>query len=531
MQLIEGRLIDDQLTYIETQIAASATKANYYKSYYTGDNYEILAQPAKLTPPDNRVPNAFAGKLIDTMKGYARASGKTTYLTDGDYIKTLKDIFDQNDEELKHGEVYTDALTTGYGYMILRVDEDAKKIKTYVAAPGTCCAVYDDTLEKKMLAFVHYVTIPQYDNVTKYVRTIYYADRWEEYTKTDKDWTLTDGKEHPFGDVPCVEYTACKDKLPMFYRVLSLIKECDKITSSSYADERERYVSAILLALKKIDNVIKDANGNTAADRMRIGRILDDIGSDGDTKDVNAAVGFLAKPSRGPDVAEQADRFERLIYDFSCVVNMNDYKAGTPTAAIAYKLKVMSMEFKAADIDTYFDIGIQRFIMLIGNAVKTLMGIEPEMVTIKHGRNIPTDLDALALTAGNLKGILSDETIVELFPGDIVPDKGAELKRLKEKQEGLPGVDEDVSSVGAAEAGDVQATALNGAQIASLLELATNASTGALPKESAIAIAKAAFPLISDQEIESIFASIVEGGTKPEPVAVQAQAFGKPSAE
>lgn len=440
MQLIDGLLTDAQLSYIETQIVSKASKASYYKSYYTGDNYDIIAPVAKLTPPDNRVPNAFAGKLIDTMKGYARASGKTTYLTDGDYIKTLKDIFDENDEELKHGEVYTDALTTGYGYMILRVDEEAKGIRMYVADPGTCYAVYDDTLEKKMLAFVHYVTIPQFDNITKYIRTIYYADRWEEYTKIDKDWILTDSKAHPFGEVPCVEYTACKDKMPLFYRVLGLIKETDKITSSSYADERERYVSAILLSLKRIDNVIKDSNGDTAADRMRIGRILDDIGSDGDTKDVNAAVGFLAKPSRGPDVAEQADRFERLIYDFSCVVNMNDYKAGTPTAAIAYKLKVMSMEFKAADIDTYFDKGIQRLIELIGNAVKTLMGIEPEMVTIKHGRNIPTDIDALAVTAGNLKGILSDETIVELFPGDIVPDKEAELERLAAEPEPLPPV-------------------------------------------------------------------------------------------
>lgn len=443
MELIEGRLSDAQLTYIETQLAVKANSSNYYRSYYIGDNYDILAPVAKDTPPDNRIPTAFAGKLIDTMKGYARASGKVTYTTEGDYIQTLKDIFDDNDEELKHGEVYTDALTTGYGYMILRMDEEAKKIKMYVASPDTCWAVYDDTLEREPIAFLHYVTIHQFDNTIKHVRTIYYADKWEEYTKIANTWELTDSAEHPFDGVPCVEYTACKDRLPLFYRVLALIKEVDKITSSSYADERERYASALLLSLKRIDNIIKDANGETALDRIRNARVMDALGEDGEIKDVNSAVGFLSKPSRGPDIAEQADRFERLIYDLACVVNPNDYKAGTPTAGIAYKLKVMAMEFKAADIDTYFDKGIQRLIELIGNAVKTLIKITPEEVTIKHGRNIPTDIEALAITAGNLKGILSDETIIEMFPADIVPDKQAEIDRLEAMPEPLPPPDMD----------------------------------------------------------------------------------------
>ena len=430
MELIDGRLSDKQLTYIETQMASKASKAKYYKTYYTGDNYDLLSVPAKLTPPDNRIPSAFGGKLVDTMKGYARASGKVSYSTDGGFIEALKDIFDANDEELKHGEVYTDALTTGYGYMILRMAEDGKTIRMYNPEPETCYAVYGDTLERRLIAFVHEVSISQFDNTTKYIKTVYYADSWIEYTKEKTGWVETDSKAHPFGAVPCIEYTACKDKLPLFYRVLPMIKEHDKITSSSYADERERFVSAILLALKRIDNVNKDANGNTAADRMAIARILDDIGAGGEIKDVNQAVGFLSKPSRGPDIAEQADRFERLIYDLACVVNPNDYKAGTPTAAMAYKLKLMAMEFKAADIDTYFDKGVQRCIELIGN---TMPGIY-EPVTIKHSRNIPTDIDTLAITAGNLKGVLSDESILNLFPADIVPDKVEELRRLRENE-------------------------------------------------------------------------------------------------
>ena len=57
--------------------------------------------------------------------------------------------------------------------------------------------------------------------------------------------------------------------------------------------------------------------------------------------------------------------------------------------------------------------------------------------------------------------------------------------------------------------GDVQATALNGAQVAALVEIALKVATGELPRDSAKAIARASFPLVSEQLIDAIFDSIV----------------------
>lgn len=437
MELTDGRLTEKQLNYIDGQIAVNANQYLKYKSYYTGDNYEIKSAPAKLTPPDNRTPGAFARKIIDSMKGYARSAGKVTYSTKGSYIDTLKKIFDDNDEELLHGEIYTDVLMSGYGYSIFRVDEDAKKIKIYRAVPGTCYAVYDNTLAHKMIAFVRMTTVNDGVEVAHQIRETYYADRFIEEKGTVGNWIITEDKEHPFGDVPAVEYTASMDKLPLFYAVLALINEHDKITSSSYSDERERFANSMLLLGKKIDTARKDANGNTDLENINIRRVIDDIFRDGTITDVNSAVGFLNKPSRGPDVAEQADRFERLIYDLSMVINLNDPRAMTAVSGIAYKLRLLPMEFKAADIDCYFDRGIQRAITLIGNA-KEIHGGVPETVTINHKRNIPSDIESIATVAGNLKGILSDETILSLFPADLVPDVKAELKKIDDQMPELP---------------------------------------------------------------------------------------------
>lgn len=61
----------------------------------------------------------------------------------------------------------------------------------------------------------------------------------------------------------------------------------------------------------------------------------------------------------------------------------------------------------------------------------------------------------------------------------------------------------------AAQSGDVQAAALNGAQVAALVEIALKVASGELPRESAAAIAGAAFPLIPAAVIARIFDGII----------------------
>jgi hypothetical protein len=53
---------------------------------------------------------------------------------------------------------------------------------------------------------------------------------------------------------------------------------------------------------------------------------------------------------------------------------------------------------------------------------------------------------------------------------------------------------------------NVAATALNGAQVASLVELVNQAGAGLLPIPSAKAIAAAAFPFFKPEQLDQIFA-------------------------
>ncbi|OHD27284.1 MAG: hypothetical protein A2Y38_19370 [Spirochaetes bacterium GWB1_59_5] len=63
---------------------------------------------------------------------------------------------------------------------------------------------------------------------------------------------------------------------------------------------------------------------------------------------------------------------------------------------------------------------------------------------------------------------------------------------------------------------DIQATALNGAQVSSLIELASQVSTGTLPLETARSIAAAAFPLVKAIDIDRIFTPLTDFTPRPE---------------
>jgi SPP1 family phage portal protein len=413
------RLTDKQINDAETLLGTRAVEAERYYKYYKGENYAILTAPAK-KEPDNRVPCAFAKKLVDTMKGYGFKAGRIRYTTEGDYITSLKEVFDENDEELLTAEIATDTLVTGRGYEVLRVDKELG-IRMYRIVPEAGIMVYDGTLQNRPVCFIH--------NMKENKRTIYYDDVFIEQEKKGDKWEVVEEKAHPFGLVPAIDYRADMHWLPLFYCVIRIMDEMDKVVSNNYANDLERFASAYLLLLKRVSNVI-EADGKTAAQKIAEMRMFEGLGEGGTITDVNQAVGFLTKPSRGTDIAETADRYERYIYDIACILNPNDFKGGPALSGRAYEMKALFMELRMADIEAYFSKGLQRRITLIGNALKDLEGIEPEMVTIQWQRNLPTDFEYYANAASLLKGIVSDETILGMMPADIVPDVAAEIERL-----------------------------------------------------------------------------------------------------
>lgn len=78
---------------------------------------------------------------------------------------------------------------------------------------------------------------------------------------------------------------------------------------------------------------------------------------------------------------------------------------------------------------------------------------------------------------------------------------------------------------------DVAATALNGAQIASLVDIVMQSASGAVPVSSAKAIVQAAFPTLPVTTVDAIFADVIAGSLLPSEVVASTQLKKKVTAD
>jgi len=146
----------------------------------------------------------------------------------------------------------------------------------------------------------------------------------------------------------------------------------------------------------------------------------------------------------------------------------------------------------------------------------------PRAITVDAGRQSQADREDVRTGAMTLAeycgqyGVSEGEHIAQLVREMLAINPTLTEQQARESvqrrlygADSVPAVALPSSDGSSAQTGDMQATALNGAQVAALVEIALKVATGELPRESAKAIARAAFPLVSEELIDAIFDSII----------------------
>lgn len=104
-------------------------------------------------------------------------------------------------------------------------------------------------------------------------------------------------------------------------------------------------------------------------------------------------------------------------------------------------------------------------------------------------------------------GLTVEQSVVRDKLGIPDPEEGAMLLQAPSAQ-AVAGVPEDGAPVAPKPVVDVQAEALNGAQVKSLQDLLNSAARGEIPLATAKAAIKAAFPLLSVEQVEEMIAPL-----------------------
>lgn len=405
----------DELKQIIQDNYTRTAKIEDQEAYFSGRNRGIFYKPIQ-PEPDNRKPIPFARKAVFLTKGYMAKPGNIVY-SEADY---LRDTFNANEESLVDADLLEIALKHGAAYELHWTENNKPMFSPIPAAQAI--PIYSNEIKPRMVGFVRTWT---HENKTY---ADYYTDiEIQSFIKEKETWRENGTVRHGYGRVPVVEYKVDRNGCNLYDHVIPLIDTADKILSEDIANELERFAHAYLLLAGDIDDTTEDDNGLTEVDKIKNRKVFKNLG--GAVKDM---VNYLTKSIDDGFIQNSADRVERLIYEQLNLFNPNDdgFNAASGVAA-AYKL--LSFEYLCTSIESYFIRGLQDRVRLLTGILRTLsLPVQDEnAVSIRMIRNLPFDLAQTADIAVKLKGILSDETILKLFPTYIVSDN--ELEKLEEQ--------------------------------------------------------------------------------------------------
>lgn len=448
--------------------------------YVIGENPAILdKQPGK--SPDNRIPTPLAKSAVEDMTGYAGRAGdvKTSYElvevkeevteTVDPFIEYMNAMDIYNKVDLENSELYEESLNQGESYELWWTS-DKKNLPgglltaEYKIVPNAeILLIYSTDLKRELLHAVHFVV--DKETITADVYFPEFKETWTQ-KKDSGVWNKsTKEMRYPYKIVPVNLFRSNRRSLPYFEAEKSLIDSHDEVLSKSL-NEVDRFNAMIMLFGKKVSDALatKLKEGNVS--------LLDELGEEG-----TSWPEYLQKEFGGIKdfYSNLMDRFERLFHKSTKVPDMtSETFAGSDQSGIAIAFKLIGMEFKAAQIETYFSQGLDRRLKLYGdvyNASTASIDVEEYKAVITTKRNIPVDIKSKAEIIQLLTGKISSESAIKFLPRDIIPDPEKELELLKgELPSGTVDFDDETLITGA---DPVEAVKLSGIQIAAANDIIT----------------------------------------------------------
>ena len=446
----ENNDIMDVLKYLISK--HSPTRAAHLRDYYEGRHAILNRRMADPVKPNNKIVSNLCAFITDTMVGYFMGQ-PVVYSEDDDgkkenivkravkavksafvasdnisnsYVETLKDIFDYNNEQDHNAELSKGQSIAGVDYELLYTDEEARIRFTELPTESVIYVTTDEIDEKPLVAVRVYET----DNIKQPDEKLYYYEVYTDgevikYSAERHNENITlkeiDRYDHHFGEVPIIAYENNKEHSGDFEGILTQQDEYNQVQSDT-ANDLEYFTQAYLL----MTGVRLDPED---AAKMMEQRVIN-------LPDKESSAGFLIKDINDAAIENYKNRLRKDIHSLSKTPNLSDESFSGNLTGVAISYKIWGMDQVVAVKERKFKKALQRRIKLITNVLNAKgNNWDWRKIEITFSRNMPQNLVELAQMVGQLKGIVSDETLIALLP--FVTDPVMELERLAEQKESI----------------------------------------------------------------------------------------------
>mgnify|MGYP001393499891 CR=1 FL=1 len=401
-------------------------------NYYKGDNEAILQENRRREEhlADNRATHNFAKYVSQFIQGYLLGVPLKTAHTDETTNNKIRDININNEADEHNSDLALDQSIFGRAYELLYRSQD-DQAKFTLLNPLHTFVVYDETVERKPIAAVRYISKQFTDNTTVFV----YTEREEHRFTMDNGYDLkaVDKKSHFFKGVPVIEYENNKFRQGDFEDVLSLIDLYDSAQSDT-ANYMKDLNDAMLKIVGNLDIDVEEAK------RMKEKNILmlqTEVDANGGQS--NADADYIYKKYDVQGTEAYKDRIFSNILLFTSIPNLlDDESTRTPQSGEALKMKLFALQQKKTIKERLFKKSLRNRYRLINNilSIASEGGFNVDDITITFSENLPPMLENELKWFTDAGGQLSQETLLSQL--SFVENAEDEMQKIKKEEEQQP---------------------------------------------------------------------------------------------
>lgn len=367
--------------------------------------------------PCNRIVSNYCFNIVQNYHGYITGID-ISYLSQTN-IDAIQDILNYNDVRTEDNELLRNALIFGKSFEINYVDEDAKQ-RFKALDSHECIPVYSNDLNNDLLYVIRYYVADTINNSQdEYYIEVYGNEFIRKYKSSNAFTTLSLLEEKPnvYKQVPITVFSLNTDEVSIFDQVMTLQDAYNKLLSSE-VDDFESFCDAYLV----LKGCMADADDLVA---MKQNRVL--------MMDTDAEASYLTKSVSDTQIENMLKNINDTIHKIS---NSPDFTEDTfmSQSGVAIKYKLIGFENVASNIVANMTKALQRRIELICSILSLTDGeTKWRDIQIVFTRNLPQNITDTAQAINQLRGIVSDKTLISLLP--FIKDVDAEEKQLQKEKE------------------------------------------------------------------------------------------------
>ena len=384
--------------------------------YYKGEQAITLKQPTDTGKPANKVITNFCHTITDTYEGYL--TGVPIQYSNDNFDEILN-ILKYNDVKNEDSEFLRQGLIFGRSFEICYIDED-KKQRFRTLDPRECIPVYDNTLNNNLLYVIRFWRSDMFDKSNEeYIVEVYGAQSTKRYKSNVgfSSFTLIEEVPNFYGQCPITVFSLNTEEESIFHNIMSLQDAYNTLLSSEIDDWESFCDAYMILKGAAIDE--------EEMENMKKHRLL--------IMDTDAEAKYLTKDVNDVQIRNMLQLVNDNIHKIACCPDFSQESFGT-SSGIALRYRLLGFENNAAAIESNFKMALQRRIELLCSIIQ-LTGGEAlwRDVNITFYRNLPINLEETSTIVNNLRGLVSDETLLSQIP--FISDVEEEMKKLAKQKE------------------------------------------------------------------------------------------------